>query len=143
MQVSDRIREIDGNGAAPAVLVVDDNDQIRELAVEILDLAGYRTVAARNAVEAIRCLTAHDFDLMLTDIVMPGLSGFALARQAKQLQPTLRIVFTTGFVPAQIWDVRRYGAVLRKPFSAVRLTAEIARALGNDGAAPDPGQAKR
>jgi CheY-like chemotaxis protein len=113
----------------PAVLVVDDNDQVRDLAVEILTEAGYQTMGAGSAVEAIRHLTAKDFDLIFTDIAMPGLSGFALARQAKQLQPGLRVVYTTGFIPPDEWDELRYGRVLRKPYSPRQLAAEIAKAL--------------
>ena len=121
--------------ATPAVLVVDDNEDVRDLAVEILSDAGYETTGAGNAVEAIRYLTQRDFDLIFTDIAMPGLSGFALARQARQLQPGLRVVFTTGFIAPEGWDEARYGRVLRKPYSPRQLAAEIARAL--EGTAPE------
>jgi CheY-like chemotaxis protein len=116
---------------ARRVLVVDDNMLVRDLAVEFLSDAGYRTWGAGNAVEAIRHLTERDFDLIFTDIAMPGLSGFALVRQAKQLQPGLRVVFTTGFIPPEEWDEQRYGPVLRKPYSARQLIAEIARAMAS------------
>ena len=109
--------------------MVDDNEHVRDLAVEILSEAGYQTMGAGNAVEAIRHLTQRDFDLIFTDIAMPGLSGFALARQAKQLQPSLRVVFTTGFIAPEEWDAIRYGRVLRKPYSPRQLADEIARAL--------------
>lgn len=118
-----------GPSSVPVVLVVDDNDHVRDLAIEVLTEAGYQTMGAGNAVEAIRHLTEQDFDLIFTDIAMPGLSGFALARQARQLQPGLRVVYTTGFIPPDEWDEHRYGRVLRKPYSPGQLAAEIAKAL--------------
>jgi CheY-like chemotaxis protein len=111
------------------VLVVDDEEDVRAIAVEILISAGYRALEAGNAVEAIRLLAEHDIDLLFTDVAMPGLSGFALAREAKKLQPELRVMYTTGFVPAQGWDTERYGAVVRKPYRAQHLAAEVKKAL--------------
>jgi CheY-like chemotaxis protein len=111
------------------ILVVDDEDEVREVAVAMLDAAGYMPLAASSAYEAIRILAERDVDLLFTDVAMPGLSGFALARQAMVLQPNLRIVFTTGLIPPEGWDERRYGKVVHKPYREGVLTAAIERAL--------------
>jgi CheY-like chemotaxis protein len=112
------------------VLVVDDDPDLRLVTAEMLVENGYHTIAADGASEAIDLLSRHDVDVLLTDIHMPGLSGFALAEQAKRLKPDLLVIFTTGFIPQSMWDQRRSGAVLRKPYSGRQLFAEITRLTG-------------
>ncbi len=121
-------------GAAPAaepppvrtrerVLLVEDEDLIRGLAQQILVDRGYRVSAAANAAEALEVAgrTPEEFDLLLTDIVMPGLPGNDLAQRLLHLYPKLRVLYMSGYSDSSIF---RYGvtqeraAFLQKPFSA-------------------------
>ena len=81
------------------ILVVEDNDGVREYAVEVLEQLGYRVLAASDAKEALRLLSdGKHVDLLFTDIVLPGaITGRVLADQAKDIRPDLRVLYTTGY----------------------------------------------
>jgi CheY-like chemotaxis protein len=115
----------------PVILVVDDDQEVRAVAVTMLADAGYETLAASSAFEAIRLFGDRDVDLLFTDVAMPGLSGLALARRATLLQPKLRVLFTTGLIPAEGWDEQRYGKVVRKPYRERTLVEAVATALAS------------
>jgi two-component system cell cycle sensor histidine kinase/response regulator CckA len=76
-------------------------------------------------------------DLLLADVVMPGLDGFALASKAKRLRPSLRVLHISGHVdPRRLHGERPHGRLLRKPFRTRELLAAVKEALG----APCPGK---
>jgi two-component system, cell cycle sensor histidine kinase and response regulator CckA len=105
------------------ILLVEDEDLIRSLAEQILADRGYRVTSAANAAEAmeIAAQLPDEFDLLLTDIVMPGLSGNDLAQRLLHRFPKLRVLYMSGYSDSSIF---RYGvtqeraAFLQKPFSA-------------------------
>jgi CheY-like chemotaxis protein len=112
--------------AAPArerVLLVEDEDLIRNLAEQILVDRGYRVLTAANANEAIELTSrlTDEIDLLLTDIVMPGVSGTDLAQRLLRHYPRMRVLYMSGYSDSLVF---RYGAVqeraafLQKPFSA-------------------------
>jgi CheY-like chemotaxis protein len=113
------------------VLVVDDEQGIREVAEAILSLAGYRVLTAANGHEAIQIVTAKTIDLLFTDIRMPGMDGFDLATQAKISQPNLRVLYSSGFTGRERGDAP-FGRTLRKPWRAGELVAEISNALARN-----------
>jgi CheY-like chemotaxis protein len=83
------------------VLVVEDEPTVRELAESIVEDSGYRTLSAATAREAIALLEQDEpIDLLFTDINLPdgsnGMDGLELARQAVELRPRLRVIYTTG-----------------------------------------------
>jgi DNA-binding response OmpR family regulator len=111
------------------VLYVDDDDQVREALTEIIELSGYKVLVAHDGYEAIRVLMDNHVDLLLTDAVMPGLSGFELAQQAKLLRPHLHILYLTGHDEQAAGREGQLGKILRKPLRAAQIVAEIRLAL--------------
>ena len=112
------------------VLFVDDDDAVRDVVSQGLSHAGFFVVTARDGYAALCVLMEHHVDLLLTDVVMPGISGFEFAQQAKLIRPRLKILYTTGYADkaAGRGDVR-YGKVLPKPVRANALVSEISEAL--------------
>lgn len=117
--------------AAYSILVVEDDRDIREMAVAVLEAAGYHVLAAASGDEAHRLLLAFPnlpLDALFTDVAMPGhFDGIDLADAARSLRPGLPVLLTTGF--ANLVGARRNpglpGPILRKPY----LPGELRRAL--------------
>ncbi len=86
-------------GGSETVLVVEDEDIVRNLCVQILERLGYKVLKARNGAEAIAL--AHSYadriDLLLTDVVMPGMNGAEMARQLVMHHPERKVLFTSGY----------------------------------------------
>jgi two-component system, cell cycle sensor histidine kinase and response regulator CckA len=116
------------------VLVVEDESLVRTLARKALEQAGYRVLLAAGGEEALEVAERHEgtIDLLMTDVVLPGLSGMDLARRLVQRHPGLRVLFTSGY-PDE--DVAREGvfnggmAYLKKPFTPSTLTGKIREVL--------------
>jgi len=123
------------DGGRPTVLLVEDEDLIRALAEQILTDRGYRVVAAANAGEALEIAgrLEGELDLLLTDIVMPGVSGSDLASRLQRQHPELKILYMSGYSDSLIF---RYGvlqeraAFLQKPFSAEILERKVRDLVG-------------
>ncbi len=114
------------------ILLVEDEAFVREVTHEVLESAGYCVVTARNAMEALteRERMSH-VDLLLTDVVLPGKSGRALARDLRSRQPGLAVLFVTGYATqlAEIETVQPAEACLPKPFSAAVLLRKLRELL--------------
>lgn len=113
------------------ILVVDDEKDIRHLVRILAERAGYRVQEAASAEEALALLEERVFEpqLLLTDIVMPGMNGLSLAARAHHLRPTLPVIFMSGF--ANEYQAELSGSVcLRKPFKAQELIAAIQDVVG-------------
>jgi CheY-like chemotaxis protein len=109
---------------AKTVLIVDDDAAVLETAVMLVESLGYRAEAASNASEALRMVQGNGFDAVLTDVIMPGMNGFQLARRIQAIRPDLPVICVTGH--ANVADDPRYcDVVLQKPYG----TADIARTL--------------
>jgi CheY-like chemotaxis protein len=119
------------------ILLVDDDPNLRDVLVTMLAEPGYEVVTATDGYEALRILVQRPIDILITDVKMPGITGFELARQAKLMRPNLPIMYISGNEDA-IRDTRgpTYGRVLRKPFRAIDLLVEVTRTLGPTQ--PDP-----
>jgi DNA-binding NtrC family response regulator len=126
--------EIKEGGAC--ILVVDDDDGVRENLAELFEVVGYSVLTAANATDAMTKLTEHEVDLLLTDYRMPGPSGVELIESARRAKPGLRAVLMTAFGDSftEIESVRR-GAIgyLNKPFEADEITGLVARILALKG----------
>jgi CheY-like chemotaxis protein len=122
------------------VLLVEDEDRVREFAVRLLRDAGYVVLEARNGTDALRVLheqVSRTIDIMVTDVIMPQMGGKELADQLKQLRPGTRILFVSGYTGDALDNsgvLQTGAAFLEKPFSAARLTQKIREVLGNGSA---------
>ncbi|MDQ1156250.1 PAS domain S-box-containing protein [Sphingomonas sp. SORGH_AS 950] len=120
------------NGTERCVLVVEDNVEVGQFAVEALQTLGYRTVIATNAAAAMEELKAgaERFDLVFSDVMMPGQSGIDFAHDIARLHPELRILLTSGYSRV-IADEGSHGfALLRKPYTLAELAQQIDRLFG-------------
>jgi two-component system cell cycle sensor histidine kinase/response regulator CckA len=117
------------------VLLVEDEQAVRELVRIILQRAGYSVVEAPNADEAeTRFAAMGTADLLLTDVVMPGRSGFELFNRLHAKLPSLRVLFISGYTGSAMFDatiVEGELAFLEKPFSAEGLIAKVREVLGS------------
>lgn len=115
----------------PRILLAEDDDAMRSFLERALDRAGYDVVAYSNGEDAHRQLAQEPFALLLTDIVMPKMDGIELARRASELDPTLKIMFITGFaaVTLNTETAPKDAPVLSKPFHLKDLVKEVARLL--------------
>ena len=87
-------------GDTPAecrVLVVDDESAVRRYVVHVLKAAGYQTSAASNAAEALEAFANGTFEALVTDVMMPGMTGDELARQLRQSDRGLKVLYLTGY----------------------------------------------
>jgi len=114
------------------LLVIDDEPIIRDLMVEILADAGYDVLAAETAARALELLTTDDVALVISDIMMPGLSGLDLLQTLNQTRPSLPVILVTG---AGTYDhlrsalARGAAGLVLKPFSHAELHAAVADTL--------------
>jgi CheY-like chemotaxis protein len=121
-------------GGRETILLVEDNVAVRRLTQRRLESLGYKVLEASDATEAIgRVDRGESFDLLLTDIVMPGaMDGIALAEAVRQSRPFLRVLFTSGYAdPRRVAEASGPGGaeLLRKPNSLAELSAAVRRAL--------------
>jgi CheY-like chemotaxis protein len=119
---------------AVGILVVEDDPELRDLAADLLESLGYRTMMAASGDAALGILEAErGIDVIFTDLVMPGrLDGLALADEARRLCFGIKIVFTSGYVGHAALRQRLPGreeVFLHKPYRARELAAAIERAL--------------
>jgi nitrogen-specific signal transduction histidine kinase len=113
------------------ILLVEDEDPVRELVRRVLEDVGYRVFAASRPSEAQTVLAANDIDLLLTDVVMPEMTGYDLAARARLAQPWARTLFISGYAHRALGEAEEQpqGELLRKPFSPEELTATVRKVL--------------
>jgi CheY-like chemotaxis protein len=116
------------------VLLVEDREEVRNLMTAILGKSGYRILAAADAEEAIETAASHpgEIDLLLTDVVMPGMNGRELAERLVAADPELKVILMSGFAAEVIkpGSTRHAGfAFLQKPVTADALTAKVREIL--------------
>lgn len=119
------------------ILIAEDDDGMRGFLAAALRRAGHTVVSARDGVEAASLLALDRYDLLLADVVMPGLDGIELARRAAQGDDRLEVMFITGFAAVALRA--REGLpgrpkVLSKPFHLKELVRQVDRVVGGRGA---------
>ncbi len=109
------------------VLIVDDDPAVLAMAANILEKAGYRTMLASNGIEALHVFQsyAEHIDVVVTDLVMPEMSGVELAERIHAAYPRMNIVLMSGYVPDEYRGVCESYPFLAKPFRTEKLLAAV------------------
>jgi CheY-like chemotaxis protein len=149
---------LDGAGRAPAVasgpvarpvlgsetiLLAEDEELVRSLAVDLLKGSGYTVLEAPNGLEALRLAEQHagNIGLLLTDVVMPGMNGLELAERLLRLRPRIRVLYTSGYLDQSLLPdgVDQLGpAFLHKPFRPEALLQRVRELLDAPPSASPP-----
>jgi two-component system cell cycle sensor histidine kinase/response regulator CckA len=115
------------------VLLVEDEDPLRAVVTDLLTHLGYSVLSAANGPEALKLVADHPvIDMLVTDVVMPGMSGPELAKRILQSRPNLKIIFVSGYTAGKL---AAYGSftpeavLVQKPFSIRVLTMKMREML--------------
>ena len=114
------------------ILLAEDDDSMRSFLAKALKRAGHEVIDADNGLDALALLGDQGFDLLLADVVMPGLDGIELARRAAEIDPDLKIMFITGFAAVALradTEAPKDAKVLSKPFHLRDLVNEVEKML--------------
>jgi two-component system, cell cycle response regulator CpdR len=118
------------------ILVAEDDMSMRHFLAMALQKAGHTVIACADGMEALAALEGPDqaFDLLLADIVMPGMDGIELSQKAASLRPGLKVMFITGFAAVAMGENGQSGArstapILSKPFHLKDLVDQVERLL--------------
>lgn len=119
------------------VLLVEDDEDNRELMAEVLSAAGYQVLSAASGPDGLKTLAERSVDVVVTDVGMPGMGGLEVAKAAKAIAPSVPVVIVTGWVDRE--DIaqargREVDLVLVKPVDPDALTAAVGDALRARGA---------
>jgi len=137
-ELGEEVAEVAPPGGSETILLVEDEAVVRGLARRILEQAGYSVVEASRGDEALRFCAEHadEVDLLLTDVVMPEMSGKQLADQLKSQYPALRMVFMSGYTDESIVH---HGVLdssvefIQKPFTPAALVRKVREVLDLNG----------
>lgn len=114
--------------AAARILVVDDEESIRDLCARVLTRAGYAVKTVPSGEDAVTMMAEAAFDLLISDVRMPGMSGLEVLARAKTAYPHIRVVLITGFGTPQILTRGQPPSadrILTKPFSPTELLTAV------------------
>jgi CheY-like chemotaxis protein len=121
--------------AEGTLLLVEDEEAVRRLARRVLEGVGYRVLEASSGREALRLVKQWDgpLDLMVTDVIMPGMSGQELSTRLREQRPWLRILYVSGYTDDAILqhgDLLPNTSFLQKPFTPGSLTQRVREVMG-------------
>src|SRR4051812_31758012 len=133
MANGDSVGEGDSNGRKETILVVEDAESIRKMVCAMLSGAGYQCMEAGDGEEAYRMVVGAPaaIDLILTDVMMPKMSGPELAKRVGNIRPELRVIFMSGYSedPVVRTIERSASMFLPKPFTAAALMDKVRQTL--------------
>ena len=126
----------DLQGGSGRILLVDDEEQVVQVTGEILQSLGYEIVGKTSPLEALQLFSSapHEFDMIITDLTMPGLTGLELSEQVKVLRPDIPIILFTGYSDQVSKDAAVVAGIKEycmKPISMRELSYVVGRFLGN------------
>jgi CheY-like chemotaxis protein len=119
----------EATAVAKVILVVDDDDDVRETAVDLVESLGYRVASAANAQDALRLVLNDKIDAVLTDVMMPGMNGFQLAERIRAVKPGMPVICVTGYAGV-VEDARHCDVLLEKPYRAATIAKTLKAVLG-------------
>jgi CheY-like chemotaxis protein len=111
--------------AALNILVVEDNLDSQQMVCELIGAMGHAASGASDGELAWEMIGAQHFDVLLTDVSLPGMSGIELARKALRRQPTMRVIFSTGYGEESLDAAGVTATLLCKPYELADLTAAL------------------
>ena len=122
----------EGRAVMAHILLAEDDESLRKFLAAALVKAGHAVTDFGDGGDAYECLKGDSFDLLLTDIVMPGMDGIELAKRAAELNDGLKIMFITGFAAVALHpssNAPKQAKVLSKPFHLREIVAEVERMI--------------
>ncbi|MGV7216613.1 ATP-binding protein [Bradyrhizobium sp. UFLA05-112] len=126
------------NDRGPRVLVVEDNIEVGRSSTQILADLGYDTTLATNATEALKLLDeANRFDVVFSDVIMPGMNGVDLGREIRRRHPKVPVVLTSGYSEVLAEEGRHGFYLVQKPYAAEELS-RVLRRVARAKRIPDP-----
>jgi CheY-like chemotaxis protein len=129
--------ETDVHVAGARILLVEDDPRVRTATVDALEDLDYEPVACGSGAEAIQLFNAQEFDLVITDVIMPEMTGPELIRYLKRTQTReFAVLFVTGYVGEGESDDLRGHELLRKPFTVGALASAVSAALARTATEP-------
>jgi len=132
-----RAADSDAHIAGARILLVEDDPRVRSATVDALEDLDYEPVACSSGAEAIETFKAQEFDLVITDVIMPEMTGPELIRHLKATHDReFSVLFVTGYVGEGESDDLRSHELLRKPFTVGALASAVAAALTRDASEP-------
>ena len=116
------------------ILLVEDEELVRKLMCEVLEMEGYKVLPCSHPQEGIEASQRHcgEIDLLLTDVVMPDMNGCDMAKRIREIIPKLRVVFMSGYTEHALicnGEVNPQCEYLQKPFTLKTLMRKVARVL--------------
>ena len=114
------------------ILLAEDDESLRKFLAQALVKAGHEVTDFGDGGDAFECLKGFRFDLLVTDIVMPGMDGIELAKRAAEMNAALKIMFITGFAAVALHpssNAPKQAKVLSKPFHLREIVAEVDRMI--------------
>lgn len=126
---------VDARAPRGRILIVEDEPDMRETLRKALERQGYRVGVAADGAEALRILGEEPFDLVLTDLRLPRMSGLAFLEELGAVRPGVPVIVVTGFGTRENWrraTALRVRGFLTKPLRLVELMTTVERALATD-----------
>ena len=114
------------------ILLVEDDESLRKFLAQALVRAGHEVTDFGDGEDAYESLIGFRFDLLLTDIVMPGMDGIELAKRAAEMNAAMKIMFITGFAAVALHpssNAPKQAKILSKPFHLREIVAEVERMM--------------
>ncbi len=123
------------------VLVVEDEDAVREMLIDLLAALGHDAVGASRGWDGLRLLNEQSFDFVFTDLSMPEMDGWTVARRVRELRPGAQVVLVTGYAAGIELDAERASlvdTVVAKPFTLDELERTLRTQVGRPRERPKP-----
>ena len=120
------------SNSSSTILIVDEEEALSQMLNDLLSAEGYKILEANNAVQALGILKSTHVDLMISDIVMPGMDGFELVEKMKELYPQVKIQLVSGYSDQIQGDVVLHKKILYKPYSQFDMIERVKDILSGD-----------